>query len=83
MKTLTKMLVKRLSSKNPNFFKVLQWIAGILLAIFFGADAVFDLCELVPWLCKFETIIYTLLATIIGMGQLAVSSDSKNIKDVS
>ena len=82
MKKLIKILIKRLSSKNPQFFKILQWIAGILLALFFGADAIFNLCELVPVLCQWEEMIYTLLVTIIAMGQLAVSSKSKNINEI-
>ncbi len=82
MKRILNILFKRLSSKSPTFFRVLQVIAGVLVTLFFSVDAIWDLCSLVPALCNWQELIYTLLLSIIGIGQLAVSSKSKNIDKI-
>lgn len=80
MKNLMQIIFTRLKSKNPKFFTYLSYVAASIAVIFFSSDMIFDLS---PYLSESVlNMIYTACITIAAIGQLPVSSESKNINKV-
>ena len=70
MKTLFRILWKRLRTKNPKVANAVAILAGVLIAVFFGADQMYELCDLSAWLCDNQELIYSILLIIVGAAQI-------------
>lgn len=73
MKTIIKIIVKRIKKKNPQFFNILSYIAAGIMVLFFGADMIYDLHGILS--DSMVTMIYTICGTIIGLSQFPTKED--------
>ena len=76
-KGIFKLIWKRIRAKNPKIANYIQIVAALLIAVFFGTDQVYDLCDLNEWLCNNKELIYTLLLAMAGGVQFTVKKEKK------
>jgi len=76
-KYFIKFVIKRLKSKTPKIYKVLSLVAGLLIAVFFGADQIYEMCDISEMLCKNKEFIYSILIMLAGGSQFAVEKKGK------
>ena len=78
-KIFVKLIINRLKSKTPKLYKITSLLAAALLVVFFGADQMYDLCDLSELLCSNKEIIYFILSSIAGGSWFTVDKKSKNV----
>lgn len=73
MKTIIKIIIKRIRKKNPQFFNILSYVAAGIMVLFFGGNMIYDLHGFLS--ASVVTMIYTICTTIIALGQFPVKDD--------
>ena len=76
-KGIFKLIWNRFKSKTPKGAKAASYIAAVLIVVFFGADQMYDICDIAEMLCNNKELIYSILIIVAGGSHFSVDKKAK------